>query len=82
MFRSDEYVNFCKMYSRNTKTINEPTASNNKSDSPQVNIWDTWTTLNNLNINDYFHLKDLEISKYKRESNKGNNKITELRTNL
>jgi hypothetical protein len=34
----------------------------------QVNIWDTWTTLNNLNINDYFHLKDLEISEYKRES--------------
>ena len=25
-----------KMYSRNTKTTNEPTASNNKSDRPQV----------------------------------------------
>ena len=23
------------------KTTNEPTASNNKSDRPQVNIWDT-----------------------------------------
>ena len=27
-----------KMYSRNTKTTNEPTATNNKSDRPQVNI--------------------------------------------
>jgi hypothetical protein len=34
-----------KMYSRNTKTTNEPTASNNKSDRPQVNIWHTWKTL-------------------------------------
>ena len=50
------------MYSRNTKTINESTASNNKSDRPQVNIW----ILKYLNINDSFHLKDLEISKYKR----------------
>ena len=57
-----------KMYSHNTKTSNEPTASNNKSDRPQVNIWDTWKTLKYLNMNDYFHLKDLEISKYKRES--------------
>jgi hypothetical protein len=57
-----------KMYSRSTKTTNEPTASNNKLDRPQVNIWDTWTTLKYLNINDSFHLKDLEISKYKRES--------------
>jgi hypothetical protein len=40
----------------------------NKSDRPQVNIWDTCKTLNYLNINDSFHLKDLEISKYKRES--------------
>jgi hypothetical protein len=40
----------------------------NKSDRPQVNIWDTWKTLKYLNINDSFHLKDLEISKYKRES--------------
>jgi hypothetical protein len=54
--------------SSNTKTTNEPTASNNKSDRPQVNIWDTWKTLKYLNINDSFHLKDLEISKYKRES--------------
>jgi hypothetical protein len=30
-----------KIYSRNTKTTNEPTASNNKSDRPQVKIWDT-----------------------------------------
>ena len=29
------------MYSRNTKTTNEPTASNNKSDRPQMKIWDT-----------------------------------------
>ena len=57
-----------KIYSRNTKTTNEPTASNNKSDTPQVKIWDTWKTLKYLNINDSFHLKDLEISKYKRES--------------
>ena len=48
------------MYSRNTKTTNEPTASNNKSDRRK--------TLKYLNINDSFHLKDLEISKYKRES--------------
>jgi hypothetical protein len=34
-----------KMYSRNTKTTNEPTASNNKSERPQVNIWDNWKTL-------------------------------------
>jgi hypothetical protein len=33
-----------------------------------VNIWDTWKTLKYLNINDSFHLKDFEISKYKRES--------------
>ena len=49
------------MYSRNTKTTNEPTASNNKSDRPQVKIWDTWKTLQYLNINDSFHLKDFEI---------------------
>jgi hypothetical protein len=57
-----------KMYSLNTKTTNEPTASNNKTDRPHMNIWDNWKTLTNLNINDSFHLKDLEISKYKRES--------------
>jgi hypothetical protein len=56
-----------KMYSRNAKT-NEPTASNNKSDRPQVNIWDNWKSLKYLNINDSIHLKDLDISKYKRES--------------
>jgi hypothetical protein len=56
------------MYSRNTKTTNEPTASNNKSDRPQVNIWDNLKTLKYLNLNDSIHLKDLEISKYKRES--------------
>jgi hypothetical protein len=33
-----------------------------------VKIWDTWKTLKYLNINDSFHLKYLEISKYKRES--------------
>jgi hypothetical protein len=53
-----------KIYSRNTKTTNKPTASNNKSDRLQVKIWDTWKTLQYLNINDSFHLKDLEISKY------------------
>jgi hypothetical protein len=57
-----------KIYSRNTKTTNEPTASNNKSDRPQMKICDTWKTLKYLNINDSFHLKDLAISKYKRES--------------
>jgi hypothetical protein len=56
------------MYSRNTKTTNEPTASINKSDRPQVNIWDNWKTLKYLNINGSIHLKDLEIFKYKRES--------------
>jgi hypothetical protein len=30
-----------KMCYRNTKTTNEPTASNNKSESPQVKICDT-----------------------------------------
>jgi hypothetical protein len=40
------------MYSRNTKTTNEPTASNNKPDRPQVKIWDTWKTLKYLNINE------------------------------
>jgi hypothetical protein len=30
------------MYSRNTKTTNEPTASIKKSDRPQVKIWDTY----------------------------------------
>ena len=39
----------------------------NKSDRPQVNMWDNWKTLKYLIINDSFHLKDLEISKYKRE---------------
>jgi hypothetical protein len=39
----------------------------NKSDRPQMNIWDTWKTLKYLNINDSIHLKDLDISKYKRE---------------
>ena len=57
-----------KMYSRNIKTTNEPTASNNKSDRPQVNIWHTWKTLKYLNINDSFHLKDFETFEYKRES--------------
>ena len=46
--------------------MNRPTtASNNKSDRPQVKICDTWKTLKYLNINDSFHLKDHEISKYK-----------------
>ena len=57
-----------KMYFRNTRTTSEPTASNNKSDRTQVNIWDTWQTLNYLNINDSLQLKDLEMSKYQRES--------------
>jgi hypothetical protein len=57
-----------KMYSCNKITTNEPTASNKKSDRPQVNIWDNWKTLKYLKINDSIHLKDLEISKYKRES--------------
>ena len=30
-----------KMYSSNTKITNKPNPSNNKSDRPQVNIWDT-----------------------------------------
>jgi hypothetical protein len=44
-----------KIYSRSTKTTNEPTASNHKSDRPQVKIWDTWKTLKYLNINESFH---------------------------
>ena len=40
-----------KMYSRNTKTTNEPTASN-KSDRPHVNTWDNRKTLKYLNINE------------------------------
>jgi hypothetical protein len=46
-----------KMYFRNTKTTNEPTASNNKLDRPQLNIWENWKTLKYLNINDFIHLK-------------------------
>jgi hypothetical protein len=42
-----------KMYSRNTKATNEPTATNNKSDRPHEHLG---------------HLKDIEMSKYKRES--------------
>jgi hypothetical protein len=43
MFRTEVYVNFKKlMYSPNTKTTNERTASNNKSDRPQVKICNTW----------------------------------------
>ena len=42
------------MYSDNTKTTNEPTASNDKSDSETTG-------------EDLGHLKDLEISKYIRE---------------
>jgi hypothetical protein len=54
------------MYSRNTKTTNEPTASNNKSDRPQVKICDTWKTLKYLNINDSFHLKyRKDVDRYK-----------------
>jgi hypothetical protein len=47
------------MHSRNTKTTNESTASNNKSDRPQVNIWDNWKTLKYLNINEKPDLKYL-----------------------
>jgi hypothetical protein len=50
------------MYSRNTKTTNEPTASNNKSDRPQVKIWDTWKTLKYLNINE--NRKDVDRYKF------------------
>jgi hypothetical protein len=42
------------MYSRNTKTTNEPTASNNKLDRPVKKS------------EDLGHLKDLKISKYER----------------
>jgi hypothetical protein len=51
-----------KIYSRNTKTTNEPTASNNKSDRPQVKIWDTWKTLKYLNINE--NRKDVDRYKF------------------
>ena len=50
------------MYSRNTKTTNEPTASNNKSERPQVKIWDTWKTLKYLNINE--NRKDVDQYKF------------------
>jgi hypothetical protein len=55
------------MFSCNTKTTNEPTATNTKYDIPYVNIWDTWKTLKYLNIDNSFHLKDLEISKTRIE---------------
>ena len=51
-----------KIYSRNTKTTNEPTASNNKSERPQVKIWDTWKTLKYLNINE--NRKDFDRCKF------------------
>ena len=50
------------MYSRNTKTTNEPTASKNKSDKPRVEIWDTWKTLKYLNINE--NRKDVDRYKF------------------
>jgi hypothetical protein len=37
------------MYSRNTKTTNETTASNNKSDRPQVKICDTNSVVEKIN---------------------------------
>ena len=58
MFRTDEYVNF-KMYSRNAKTTNKPTASINKLDRPWVNIWDTWKILKYLNINLFIIYSDV-----------------------
>ena len=51
-----------KMYSRNTKRSNEPTARNNKSDRPQVNIWDTWKTLKYLNLKE--NRKDVDWYKF------------------
>ena len=36
--------------------------------TPHMNIWNTWKTLKYLNIDDCFHLKSLEIYKYKWES--------------
>ena len=49
------------------KLTNEPTATQQIRQTT-VHTWDTWKTLKYLNINDSIHLKDLEISKYKRES--------------
>ena len=46
---------------------NRPRVMTNQTVRPQVKIWDTWKTWKYLNINDSFHLKDLEISKYIRE---------------
>ena len=46
--------------------MNRPQVITNQ--RPHVKIWDTWKTLKYLYINDSFHLKDFEISKYKRES--------------
>jgi hypothetical protein len=51
-----------KCISRNRKTTNEPTASNNKSERPQVNIWDIWKTLKYLNINE--NRKDVDRWKF------------------
>ena len=45
-----------------TKTTNEPTASNNKSDRTQVKICDTWKTLKYLNINE--NRKDVDRYKF------------------
>jgi hypothetical protein len=64
MFRTDEYVNSFKIYSRNTNTTNETTATYQIRQTTGEHLGH----LKYINISDSFHLKDLEISKYKRES--------------
>jgi hypothetical protein len=56
------------MYSRNTKTTNEPTASNNKSEKIIGEHLGLLKDLETSKYKRFFSLKDLDISKYKRES--------------
>ena len=54
------------MYSRKNKQLtNQPQVITNQTDH---SLGEHLGHLKYLNINDSFHLKDLEISKYKRES--------------
>jgi hypothetical protein len=71
LFDKNCHIDLCSELTSILAIQEQPTNRSqlNKSDRPQVNIWDTWQTLKYLNINDSFHLKDLQISKYKRESN-------------
>ena len=64
MFRTDEHVNFFKIYSRNTNTANETAATYQIRQTTGEHLGH----LKYINTSDSFHLKNLKISKYKRES--------------